>query len=105
VARRKNLLSDSTNDYLQCRDFGHAWRWITDFVPFKSEGKVVAMTRTLECLRCGSTRYDEYSVPSMTKIRTLYAYSEGYRLVGHKGHVPISEVRMEIINRIKKKEW
>jgi hypothetical protein len=41
----------------------------------------------------------------MTKIRTLYAYSEGYRLVGHKGHVPISEVRMEIINRIKKKEW
>jgi hypothetical protein len=105
MAKRPNLLGDSSNDHLQCRDFGHAWKWETDFVPRRSEKKIVGMTRVVVCLRCETRRYDEYAVPSMTKVRSAYEYSDGYRLVGVKGHIPVAEVRQEILSRFRRKAF
>jgi hypothetical protein len=103
--KRPNLLGDSENTYLHCRDFGHAWQWETDFEPIRTERKVTGMTRVVSCLRCETRRYDVYALPSMNKVKSVYEYAEGYRLVGVKGHVPVSEVRQEILSRIKRKEW
>ena len=106
MARQRTFLSDSSNIYLQCRDLMHAWKWVSDFAPVKGEGrKIVAMSRTLICMRCGTVRTDEYSVPSMVKIRASYTYPEDSRIKGQKGQIPVSDVRQEIITRIKRKEW
>jgi hypothetical protein len=105
MASKRTSLGDVSVNYLQCRDFGHAWKWVNDFAPYRVDRKIVAMTRAITCMRCGSTREDEYSVPSMEKIKSRYTYSEGYRLVGEKRHVRISEVRQEIIIRINRKDW
>jgi len=105
MASKRTSLGDVSVNYLQCRDFSHAWKWVTDFTPYRVDRKIVAMTRTIVCMRCGSTREDEYEVPSMIKIKSRYTYSEGYRLIGEKRRVPICEVRQEIIIRINRKEW
>jgi hypothetical protein len=106
MARRKTLLSDSVNDHLQCRDFGHAWKWTTDFKKIKGvDDRPVVMTRMVECLRCGTIRYDEYAVPSMNRIKSSYTYPDGYKVVGYTGHISVAEVRQEILARFRKKEW
>lgn len=104
MARKKTFLSDSENDHLQCRDFGHAWKWVTDFKSVRGTNGSL-MTRQVTCMRCGTTRHDEYKVPSMEKIRSTYDYAEGYRIVGYRGHISVAEVRQEILARFRKKEW
>jgi len=105
VAKRKakTVLVEASDDYLQCRDLMHAWKWVTDFAPHREERKITAMTRTLVCMRCGTERHDEYELPSFIKTKSTYSYPEDYRMVGFKGHVPVAEVRRELYGRLKKK--
>jgi hypothetical protein len=98
-------LGDSEGRFLECRDLKHSWIWLSDFMPYKVGKKVVSMTRVVECTRCGSTRFDEFSLPHMEKIDSKYYPTLGYRIVGRKGHVPVSEVRREILARQKSNTW
>lgn len=106
MAKRRTLLSDSANEHLQCRDFGHAWKWVTDFKKVRGvNDKPALLTRQVTCMRCGTIRNDEYKYPSMEKVKSTYIYAEGYRVVGYKGHITVAEVRQEILARFRKKEW
>jgi hypothetical protein len=106
MARQKSFLGDSSNFYLKCRDLMHAWKWENDFLLVKDEDrKTVGMKRTLSCMRCGTVRIDEFSLPDMEKIKSGYIYPENYRITGFKGHIPVSEIRKEIVTRIKRREW
>jgi hypothetical protein len=96
-------LSDSEDRFLECRDLKHSWSWLNDFQPYRSGKKIVSMTRVVECTRCGSTRFDEFSMPTMEKVGSKYYPTPGYRIVGFKGYVPVSAVRREILARQKAK--
>jgi predicted DNA-binding protein (MmcQ/YjbR family) len=92
-------LTGASTQSLECRDLKHSWRWRTDFFDLKEGGKIVSVFRSLECSRCLTIRYDEYSYPHMNKVRSSYGYQPGYHISG--GHVPVSDVRRELYNRRK----
>jgi hypothetical protein len=87
--------------HIQCRDLKHAWTFATDIIPQREEGsrKITSITRVLQCIRCGTERHDEYSVPSFERLHSHYTYVEGYLLPGTHGHIPVSEVRAEMYRR------
>jgi hypothetical protein len=91
------------NDHLQCRDLHHAWKWENDFIPQKGEGrKFVSVTRILLCIRCGTRRYDEYTLPDMQTLKTSYEYVDGYQMHNtKKGRIRVAEIRHEIYRRLK----
>jgi hypothetical protein len=95
------------NSHLQCRDLHHAWKWENDgFVPVKGEGsrKVVSLQRILLCIRCGTRRYDEYTLPDMQMLKSSYEYVEGYQMHNTgKGRVRVAEIRHEIYRRLREK--
>jgi len=95
---------DTSDTHLECRDFKHAWKWESDFTPVKDPDskKIVSMWRILKCIRCGTKRYDEYGLPSMERIKSVYYYADGYQIVGSIGHIPVSDVRKEILSRYKR---
>jgi hypothetical protein len=93
--------------HLQCRDFKHAWTWVTDFVPHKDveTKRVATVTRTLKCMRCATVRHDEYAIPSFDRVKSSYEYPDGYLVHESHGHVPVAMVRSEIMRRANRKEW
>jgi len=97
----------SDNLYLQCRDFGHAWTWQTDFTPHREADsrKWAYVSRIIVCFRCGTIRIDEYMLPTFDRIKSSYTYATDYLLPGHKGHVRVADVRAEIMRRFKSGAW
>ena len=85
---------------LQCRDFGHAWRWKTDFNPMYEGKRMATVTRYVACERCGTGRLDVYALPTFKRIKTTYDYEANYLLTDHTGRLAVSEVRIEIMRRI-----
>jgi hypothetical protein len=100
-------LKQSDNLFLQCRDFGHSWQWQTDFVPHKDaeSRRLTYVSRVIVCFRCGTIRVDEYTLPSFDRIKSSYTYATDYLLPGHKGHIPVSMVRAEIMRRFRAGAW
>ena len=98
-------LTDTSKTHLVCRDLHHAWEWQTDLLPNRDEDRrITSVTRVLSCLRCGTNRRDEYTVPSFTRMKSTYEYPEGY--VTHQGgHVPVAVVRAEVYRRMTSKKW
>jgi hypothetical protein len=100
-------LKVADNLFLQCRDFGHSWQWQTDFIPHREAGsrKMSYVSRLIICLRCGTVRMDEYLLPTFDRIKSSYIYPSDYLMPGHKGHVPVSTIRAEIMRRFKTGVW
>jgi hypothetical protein len=97
-------LTELREPVLACRDFKHAWSWVTDFSLRKDAEtkKVTRVTRELVCVRCGTIRHDEYELPSFDRIKSTYEYTQGYLIPGSR-HIPVSEVRQEILRRFKQR--
>ncbi len=103
---RKSLKSVH-KDHLWCRDLGHHWEWMTDFTPRRSAGsrQATSVTRVVICLRCGTMRHDEYSLPSFAVLKSTYRIACDYPVADVDGSVPVAQVRAEILRRFKANTW
>lgn len=69
---------------LDCRDLGHMWKPVSVYAIMASgNGKVATYERKVKCMRCPTTRVDEYSFRGALD-RRKYVYAEDYRLRGWK---------------------
>lgn len=76
--------------YLACREDGHAWHRPDAYWDLKGDGRRTHYTKTLECLKCGTHRYD--TVDSRFRfVRRHYHYADGYTAPG--AHITRAEVR------------
>lgn len=68
-----------SDDYLACRDLGHAWR----HERFDTAGAdTYAYERTLKCRSCRTRRRDVVTAWGEV-VRRHYDYADGYRLDGY----------------------
>jgi len=73
-----HTIEDIADEFLACRDFGHAWR------PFdvKISRKQQEIHRIFRCLHeCGTERTQVLSVDGYI-LRSFYSYPDGYVLSG-----------------------
>jgi hypothetical protein len=87
-----------TDVSLECRDLGHAWKFVNDATLRKRRGGPSVIERQLRCLRCGMERLDTMRVPSFEVESRRYVQPEGYRTRG-LGAVSVTAVRMEAWRR------
>jgi hypothetical protein len=90
----RSVVKDMSDEFLQCRDFGHNWR----------QSRVVKVKggfeRTLYCNTCKTNR-DQFLSPRGEVLHTSYDYAEGYQIKG-LGRVQSeakSVLRLQSLNR------
>lgn len=94
-------------EFLECREYGHAWHHVRDEQFVTNVQKVVVQcTKVDECLRCTMIRRGVFEVPSWDQLGT-YAYDAppGYPLEPNEdGHrTTRAEIRAESGNRRNRK--
>lgn len=107
AANLANALQDIPDNYLDCRQFKHAWRIAEEFVPFTVKGSRITHLRTkLECMRgCGVEGIEIYTVTAARGLDRIkryvsYANAPGYQLVGiPRGVKPLSIIQEERFRR------
>ena len=89
-------------EYMECRDLRHAWaRDDDEFIAEK--GRVREFSRVLVCMRCGTTRRDDFRVIHQHRTHLIhrvgarYRYAPGYQI---KGGVKIEEMRWSLFNKV-----
>lgn len=94
-AKDTNELSDES---LVCRDLRHAWE-ITD----QTVTQTKELIRTVWCHRCGTSRIDHFSWPTLTRTGTTYTYPDRYQLSQspHRGRTTVTDIRVEWYKRHK----
>lgn len=104
---RPTKIEECEDVFLECRDFGHSWKWITDFLPqtFGRSKKPTSMTRVVQCTRCKGKRHDSYALPTMESTGSKYFHAHGYLLVAKSGRVSVAQTRREILARQKRGTW
>jgi hypothetical protein len=88
------------DSFLQCRDFGHAWRSIGDHqITADARGRVVMFHRHIQCTRCRTIRSDTFHVDgsSLRNDGRSYRYPDGY-LMQHK--TSPAEFKFEVLRRL-----
>lgn len=90
-------LNDRSAASLECRDFNHSWRFLSDEVTEGLSGLPVEFRRTMTCARCGSERREVFEVPSFRVVTRSYSYVDGYLVPG--GRVLVADVRRESFER------
>jgi len=75
-----------------CRDLRHAWYRDGDTVLVRRYGRVRQFARQLTCIRCGTTRADEYKVSGdlVPRTKVKYVYPPGYLI---PGGISVADVR------------
>jgi hypothetical protein len=81
--------------YEDCRDLRHAWKRLDDVL---LEGEVF-FSRTVECIRCGTTRIDVYQVAAqgqklMIRVGSHYHYPKDYSV---RGRYNVEELRWRLL--------
>lgn len=94
-------------EYLECREYGHAWQWARDEkLVTSTRGVVVQCTKVDTCLRCTMLRRGVFEVPSWDQLG-YYSYDPppGYPLKAKEDgqRVTRAEVRAESGNRRNRK--
>lgn len=73
-----HTVEDISNEFLQCRDFGHAWKPHN----VKVDRKAQEIHRIFSCLHeCGTERTQVLSADGYI-LRNFYTYADGYVLKG-----------------------
>lgn len=91
----------SAYEYTDCRDMRHAWARDDDEFT-EHRGRVREFSRVLVCMRCGTTRRDDFVVSHqgghhfITRVGARYRYANGYQI---KGGVKIEEMRWDLFNK------
>lgn len=91
------LVHDLRTDFLQCRDFGHAWRpytanWIAAERAYRTE---------LRCSRCKTIRV-RWINNRGEQVGAHYLYTDGYQMqgVGRLTGTDRDQLRLESIHRV-----
>ena len=93
----------STYAYMDCRDLRHAWARDDDEITDEHRGRVNAFSRVLVCMRCGTTRRDDFTVVRVNRnhfvhrVGARYKYAKGYSV---KGGVDIEALRWDLFNKV-----
>lgn len=74
MTTRLKSLKDASDDVLECRSMGHAWRHYNDEA-LKANG---CARRWEECMRCGSQRYRDIDFLNAVFIRRGMRYTDNY---------------------------
>jgi hypothetical protein len=93
-------LSELDDTLLQCRELGHAWEWNHDHRVVREGRRVVAIDRTVICLRCKTLRFETLSLSTGERSHTKYDYAEGYLSTQGEGRVLRADVRQEMLGRM-----
>lgn len=84
TARRRHLavveptaraIAEIPTDYLQCRDFGHAWQ------PYTARLAGAEYLSVIRCMRCGTERTRRIGQRGQV-LATDYHYADGYQIHG-----------------------
>jgi hypothetical protein len=98
-AKIKRALEEMPDDYIECRDFGHAMRHVAQWWTQKARGRVTEICRQAKCIRCGTYRLTYYTYPHMERVGSTYQHAPGYLVNLGKGRVPRVAVIAESIRR------
>ena len=107
AANLANALMDIPDNYLDCRQFKHAWKLVEEFVPFTVKGsRVTHLRNRMECLRgCGVEAYEIYTVTAARGLERIrrgvsYTHAPGYQMPGiPRGVKPLSIIQEERFRR------
>lgn len=88
-------LTTYADNYLVCRDLGHAW--MEDERLTKKPSEVGSYSRVLGCGRCNMSRIETLNYKGELMFRT-YRRPEGYEVT----KTTVAEIRMERIKRERK---
>ncbi len=89
----EDALVDLDESFLLCRDVHHSWT-ISGYRTAKSG----AVSRTLECQRCGTERVDEWTRSGM-RVGATYHYVDGYQFRHVEGAGDRTALRREVLRR------
>lgn len=84
AVQMEELINRLPPEFVQCRDFGHAWGWNSEWGPMvvPQEGFPNVISRKLRCLRCSTERTDFIDRTTGFVSTRHYRHPDGYL---HKG--------------------
>ena len=91
--------------YMDCRDLRHAWAREDDEVKESGRGVVNEFSRVLVCMRCGTTRKDDFIVIRrdrqnyVARLGARYVYPKGYAV---RGGINIEQMRWDLFHTVRK---
>jgi hypothetical protein len=97
IARAEQLAA-LDEQFLRCRELGHAWREIGAWVSFRKGGKAREITEAVTCDRCECERHDRLDARTYEVTGRTYYHAEGYLMEG-AGYTLRSHVRAEKFTR------
>lgn len=100
--KQSHDLTDVETEFLECRDFGHAWSWTTDqHVVFGARNKPIEFVRVLLCTRCETSREQTIDLTTWAPSKgNRYHYPDGYIVSSPAGKLHRRDFRQELIMRI-----
>lgn len=90
----RHALAESDESFLECRDLGHSWGWVTDYmIGSNTRGKPAYVERVVACNRCKTKRQDRYTLPDFQRMSSSSDYPKGYLLKGSGKSASKADVR------------
>ena len=104
TAKRAESVQDLGNDFLRCREKGHAWEHVTDTITQSIRNTPSVIVRHWECPRCTTGMEEVVDIPSFAILRRKYTYPDGYLLVSgydeNGVRINVRDIRRESLRRM-----
>jgi hypothetical protein len=92
-------ISQYPDNFLECRAFGHQWRFVTDArIVWERGGVLAKFVRQVQCINCTGER-DIQIGPTMRSVGNTYRRPEGYSTTGPQ-RLDVAGARAEFLRRM-----